>query len=84
MGESVSRGRCLAALLGVLVCGAFAAETKTDPKPAPIEVEMGPPQILSWVPPVFPKEAIDQKFDGWPAVDARPVGGHRGRLPSFP
>jgi TonB family protein len=52
----------VAALLGVICGGALAAET--DPKPAPIEVEMGPPQILSWVPPVFPKEAVDQKLDG--------------------
>ena len=54
----------LAALLGFFFGGALAAETKTDQKPAPLEVEMGPPQILSWVPPVFPREAIDLKIDG--------------------
>ena len=61
---SMGRWICLAALQVAFLVGALAAETKTDQKPAPLEVEMGPPQILSWVPPVFPKWAIDQKLEG--------------------
>jgi TonB family protein len=60
----MGRWICLAALQVAFLVGALAAETKTDQKPAPLEVEMGPPQILSWVPPVFPREAIDLKIDG--------------------
>ncbi len=55
----------LAALLGsLLAAAASAAETKTDQKPPPLEVEMGAPIVLSWVPPTYPKEAIAQKLDG--------------------
>jgi TonB family protein len=52
-------------LLGlILTAAAFAAETKPDLKPAPLQVDVGAPMLLSWVPPVFPKEAIEQKLEG--------------------
>ena len=53
----------LAVLLGFFAT-ASAAEAKTDPKPPPLKIDMGAPEVLSWVPPAYPKEAIDQKLEG--------------------
>jgi TonB family protein len=54
----------LAALLGLIFAAASAAETKTDQKPAPLEVGMGLPVLQSWSPPEYPKEAADRKLEG--------------------
>ena len=53
-----------ASLFGLFCAVGLAAETKNDQKPAPLVVEMGAPQVISWVTPVFPKEAVDQKLEG--------------------
>jgi TonB family protein len=54
-----------AALLGFFfAAAASAAETKADRKPPPLQVEMGAPIALSWVPPAYPQEAIAQKLEG--------------------
>jgi len=47
---------------GLLLCA--AANTQAADRPGGLEVELGMPQVLSWVPPVYPKEAADKKLEG--------------------
>jgi TonB family protein len=73
--------RCFAlvALLGALFAvSVSAAETKTDQKPAPLEVEMGAPILISWVLPAYPQAAIDQKLEG--RVQVRLIVDERGMV----
>ena len=45
---------------GLLFCA--AANTQAADRPGGLEVELGMPQVLSWVPPIYPKEAADKKI----------------------
>ncbi len=51
------------AILSAVVLTTAANTPAADP-PDGLEVEMGLPQVLSWVPPVYPQEAADQKLEG--------------------
>jgi TonB family protein len=55
---------CVAAFLGFSLGAVWGADTKNGQASAPLVVDMALPQVRSWVPPVYPREAIDQKLDG--------------------
>ncbi len=61
---NMKRCSALAVLLGFFFAAAPAAETKADQKPAPLQADMGAPEVLSWVPPVFPQEAVNRRLEG--------------------
>jgi TonB family protein len=61
---NLMRGLGVTLAFGLSLAIAWAADTKPGEKPTPLVVDMGLPLVRSWVPPVCPKEAIDQKLDG--------------------